>query len=310
MDAVFISKRPDEAAFYRDLIAKTIPGFRLHVWPDVPDPAIVDSALAWQPPPDFAARLPALRLLCNLGMGVDYLMEQCALPPDIAIARLVDPNMVEQMAEYAIYGALHFHRLMPAYEALQRERRWDELPLPHTAERRIGVLGMGTIGVDIARKLAALGFPVAGWTATRRSEPGVESFAGDAERAAFLARTDILVCVLPLTPKTRGILDAKAFATLPKGAYVINIARGAHVVESDLLAALDAGQIAGAMLDVVAQEPLLADDPLWSHPRVKITPHIAGLTNPFTAAAQIGENIRRLRAGEPILNRVDARRGY
>jgi glyoxylate/hydroxypyruvate reductase A len=172
------------------------------------------------------------------------------------------------------------------------------------------VLGLGAIGGDTAAKLASLGFQVAGWSRTPKALEGIESFHGEAGFLPFLQRTDILVCLLPLTPETTGVLDARAFAALPAGAYVINLARGGHVVEEDLLAAIDGGHLAGATLDVFQTEPLPNGHPFWAHPKVHVTPHIAGLTNPRTSAAQVIENIRRVRAGQPPLNLVDAARGY
>src|SRR5581483_5227165 len=196
------------------------------------------------------------------------------------------------------------------YERFQRERRWKKRATPDIATRRVGVLGIGEIGSACARAVAALGFSVAGWSRTAKHIDGIETFAGAAALPAFLARTDILVCVLPLTAGTRGIIDAKLLAALPRGAYVINIARGAHVVDADLLAALDSGHIAGATLDVFAPEPLPPEHPFWTHPKVLVTPHIASLTNPETASEGIAENLRRLTTGRPLLHLVERDRGY
>jgi len=171
-------------------------------------------------------------------------------------------------------------------------------------------MGLGTIGQDTAAKFAALGFPTAGWSRTAKTLPGIETFHGADGLAAFLARTDILVAVVPLTRETQGILNAKTFAALPKGAYLINMARGAHVVDADLLAALDSGHLSGAALDVFNTEPLPADHPYWTHPKVYVTPHVAGSTNPRTAAPGVIENIKRLRAGQPLINTVDPKTGY
>jgi len=171
-------------------------------------------------------------------------------------------------------------------------------------------MGLGTIGQDTARKFANLGFPTAGWSRSPKSLPNVETFHGADSFAAFLARSDILVDVLPLTRETRGILDAKAFATLPKGAFFINMARGGHVVDADLLAALDSGHLSGAVLDVFNAEPLPSNHRYWTHPKVQVTPHIAGATNPRTASPGVIENIKRLRAGKPLIHTVDPKTGY
>jgi glyoxylate/hydroxypyruvate reductase A len=214
------------------------------------------------------------------------------------------------MSEYAIFWALRHHREIDKYAESQRARRWQPRDLVDTIDRRVGVMGLGTIGQDTAAKFAGLGFPTAGWSRSPKTLPNVETFHGSDGFAKFLARSDILVDVLPLTRDTRGLLDAKAFALLPKGAYLINMARGGHVVDADLLAALDSGHLSGATLDVFNQEPLPADNAYWRHPRVHVTPHIAGTTNPRTASPGIIENIKRLRSGQPLIHRVDPKTGY
>jgi glyoxylate/hydroxypyruvate reductase A len=280
------------------------------VYPDVGDPGKVDVALAWKAPHGVLATFPNLRLICSLGMGVDHLLQDPQLPRSVPIARLVDGNMVEQMSEYVLYGVLHFHRRFDVYAQYQREKRWEELPLPHTALRRVGIMGIGEIGSDIARKLAGLGFPVRGWSRSLREIPGVECYAGERQLPEFLVGLDVLVSVLPLTQETSGIVNTGLLAQLAAGAYFINVARGGLVVEDDLLAALDSGQLGGALLDVTAIEPLPSASRLWTHPRVLLTPHIAGLTNPLTAVHPIADNIRRVAEGRPILHLVDPGRGY
>ena len=191
------------------------------------------------------------------------------------IARLVDDNLIEQMGEYVCLEALRHHRLSDEYERLQRQGRWQRLPPPDTSQRTVGILGMGAIGSDTAGKLMALGFPVVGWSRTPKSVPGVQSFHGPEGLSPFLARSRILACLLPLTPETESIINRDTLAQLPEGSYVINCARGGHVVEEDLIEAIDRGHIAGATLDVFRQEPLPAGHPFWAHPKVRITPHIA-----------------------------------
>jgi len=222
----------------------------------------------------------------------------------------MDDGLIGQMSEYALYWALRHHRDIDKYAASQRARTWKVEDFVDTIHRRIGILGLGTIGQDTAKKFAALGFPTAGWSRTAKSLPGVETFHGRDGFRRLLAGSDILVNVLPLTRETRGILDAKAFAALPKGAYFINMARGGHVVDEALLAALDSGQLSGAVLDVFNQEPLPADHPYWTHPKVHVTPHIAGATNPRTASPGVIENIKRLRRGGELMHRIDPKAGY
>lgn len=307
---LLITPRSEQAELWRSLLSARLDEIEFRVYPDVGEPGRIDVALAWKAPHGVLAGLSGLRLICSLGMGVDHLLDDPTLPRDVPIARLVDPNMVGQMSEYALYAALHFHRHFDVYERYQRERRWEELPLPHTAERQVGVMGLGEIGADCARKIAALGFRVRGWSRTPKAIPGVDCHSGDAARATFLSGSDILVVALPLTRATAGIIAARTLGLLPRGAFFVNLARGGLVVETDLLAALDSGQLGGAMLDVTQQEPLPEAHPLWGHPKVKLTPHIAGLTNPYTAVEPIADNLRRLRTGLPLYDLVDRERGY
>lgn len=270
----------------------------------------IEIALAWKPPAGLIASFPNVKLIVSLGMGVDHLLADDQLPAGVPIVRIMDDGLVGQMSEYAIYWALRHHRDIDRYAASQRVRQWKPEDFVDTIDRRIGVMGLGSIGQDTAAKFAALGFPTAGWSRTARSLPGIETFHGADGFQRFLARTDILVDVLPLTRDTRGLLDAKAFAALPKGAYFINMARGGHVVDEALLAALESGQVSGAALDVFNVEPLPADHPYWTHPKVHVTPHIAGATNPRTASPGVIDNIKRLRAGQPLIHTVDPKTGY
>jgi glyoxylate/hydroxypyruvate reductase len=270
----------------------------------------IEVALAWKPKPGLLATFKNMKMIVSLGMGVDHLLADDKLPEGVPITRIMDDGLVGQMSEYAIYWALRHHRDIDKYAASQRSKTWKPEDFVDTIHRRIGVMGLGTIGQDTAGKFAALGFPTAGWSRTAKTLVGIETFHGGDGFRKFLARTDILVDVLPLTRDTKGLLDAKAFAGLPKGAYFINMARGGHVVDADLLAALDSGHLSGATLDVFNTEPLPSDHPYWTHPKVHVTPHIAGATNPRTASPGVVENIKRLRAGQPLINQVDPKTGY
>ena len=305
----YISRDTDGMAWKKVLEAKLGPiDFRtLEALGAVAD---IEVALAWKPTPGLLATFPNVKLIVSLGMGVDHLLADDRLPAGVPIVRIMDDGLVGQMAEYAIYWALRHHRDIDTYAQLQRDRQWKPLDFVDTIHRRVGIMGLGTIGQDTAGKFAALGFPTAGWSRTAKTLPGIETFHGVDGFAKFLARTDILIDVLPLTRDTRGLLDARAFAALPQGAYVINMARGGHVVDADLLAALGSGQLSGAVLDVFNTEPLPADHPYWTHPKVRITPHVAGATNPRTASPGVIENIKRLRAGQALIHRVDPKTGY
>lgn len=309
MRLLFISKS-DPSAAWREHFDATMPEIEMRVWPDAGDPAEIDAALVWKPKPGVLASFPNLKLIQSLGMGVDHIFNDPDLPAGVPIARMVDPGLVDQMSEYILFAVLRHYRRMDDYDAQQRAGEWREHRIGPPGDVGVGILGLGTIGQDAGAKLDRLGFSVAGWSRSAKDVPGIESVAGDAALDGFLARSDVLVCVLPLTPETQGILNAETFAKLPKGAYVINVARGGHLVEADLLAAIDEGHLSGATLDVFETEPLPATSPLWSHPKVHITPHIAGLTNASTAAEQVVENLRRVRDGQPPLNQVDPKKGY
>jgi len=310
MPLLFVSTWDDKGAWKRRLAALD-PALEVRVWPDdMGDPARIDAALVWKPPAGLLASLPNLKLVLSLGMGVDHIFADPKLPPGVPIARIVDGELIGRMSEYCALAVLRYHRDADAYDRFKSERRWKPVQGPHASGRRVGILGLGEIGRDLAAKLAVFGFKLRGWSRTAKSVPGVEPFHGPAGFVPFLARSEIVVCLLPLTPETEGILDARAFAALPRGAVVINAARGGHVVDADLVAAIDAGQLAAAQLDVFRHEPLPQDHPFWAHPKIRITPHNAGITNPETAAHQIVENLRRLRAGERLMNVVDRERGY
>jgi glyoxylate/hydroxypyruvate reductase A len=301
----------DSKADWKRRLAALDPTIEVRAWPEAGNLAEIDAALVWKPPAGMLARLPNLKVILSLGMGVDHIFVDPQLPTGVPIARLVDRDLVNRMSEYCALAVLRYHRNADAYDTFQRERRWKPLPgEPAGKDRRVGILGLGEIGRDLALKLAPFGFALAGWSRTSKSVHGVESFHGVAGFAPFLARSEILVCLLPLTRETKGILNAGALAALPKGAVVINAARGGHVVDADLLAALDRGHLAAAQLDVFNQEPLPPEHPFWTHPKIRVTPHNAGITDPMSAAHQIVENLRRLRAGEKLMNVVDPARGY
>jgi glyoxylate/hydroxypyruvate reductase len=298
------------AALWLAELRKFIPDLHMRVFPDVGDVRDIDAALVWKPQPGLLASLPNLKLIVSLGAGVDHLLADHTTPRHVPIARLVDPYMTEAMSEYVLTQVLRIHRQDFAYRAQQRERIWRELSQPNASERRVGVLGLGELGSDAARKLAVLGFQVAGWSRRERRLPGIESFHGPDGLIALARRSDILVCLLPLTRDTEGVLDARLFAAMPKGGALVNAARGRHMIEADLLAALESGQLSAAVLDVFAEEPLPAEHPLWGHPKVIVTPHAAAATHAPTAAAGVADNLRRLAEGRPLINLVDPAGGY
>ena len=302
----------DDAERWTAAIKAELPDLDCRVWPDgTGDAKDIEYALVWRPKPGMLRAFPNLKAIFSLGAGVDHLLgDGMELPDGVPVVRMVDPGLTAGMSEYVVYWTLHHHRKFGDYARQAAEKRWRPLPQKAPRDCRVGIMGVGIMGSDAARKLKALDFDVAGWGRTLKNLPGVPGFQGAEGLRDFLARTDILVCLLPLTPDTRAILNAGTFARLPKGAVVINAARGGHLVDDDLLQALDSGQLSAAVLDVFHAEPLPADHPFWTHPRIDVTPHVASLTVPESAAKAVAANIRRMRAGEPPEPIVDPARGY
>jgi glyoxylate/hydroxypyruvate reductase A len=310
--AILVVAAMSEAEFggWEGALREVFAGDDLRIYPDVGDPAAIEVALVANPPQGVLGTLPNLRFIHSLWRGVDALVGDPTLPRDVPLARLVDPAMARSMTETVVLHVLTLHRRVPEYRAQQARALWRELDQPSAAERRVGLLGLGDLGRDAARALVGLGFAVAGWGRRPRELPGIALFTGAGGLAALLARTDILVNLLPLTDDTRGILDAAALSQLPAGASLINVARGGHVVEADLLRALDDSHLAHAILDVFAEEPLPADHPFWRHPRVTVLPHVAAYSDARSGAAIVAANVARFRAGEPVEHLVDWSAGY
>jgi glyoxylate/hydroxypyruvate reductase A len=308
--ALLFRSSVDSEARWKPQLARLMPELEVRIWPEIGDPAEIDYALVWRPEPGLLASLPNLKLILSLGAGVDHILTDPHLPRGVPIVRLVDPYMTDAMSEYIVFQVLRLHRQDLGYRAQQEEGIWRELDQKNAAERVVGILGFGELGQDAARKLKGLGFDVALWGRRQRTVEGLCGYAGSAGLPPLLGQSEILVCLLPLTAETEGILNAGTFAMLPKGAALINAARGGHLVEEDLLAALASGRLSAAVLDVFRDEPLPAAHPFWRHPRIVVTPHIAAATHPPTAAPIILDNIRRLEAGRSLLNQVDPPQGY
>jgi glyoxylate/hydroxypyruvate reductase len=310
MRPVFVYKSdPQRGRQWADIFRSEAPEIDFRVWPDIGDAADVHFLAAWEPPADLATRFPNLQLLLSTGAGVDQ-FDFAVLPPHLPVVRMVEPGIVDGMVEYVTHAVLDLHRDMPAYRRAQQQRHWHVIPVRPASERRVGVLGLGSLGQAVLARLVSFGFDCAGWSRSRHDVPGVRCHAGAGELDGFLAHCEILVCLLPLTDVTRGILNAELFAKLPKGASLVHVGRGPQLVAHDLLQALDEGHLGEVVLDVTDPEPLPPDHALWPHPRVRITPHIASMTQPQTAARVAIENLRRFAAGKPLVGLVDRTRGY
>lgn len=300
---------PVRGAEWKALLAAKAPGLSFHVWPETGEANLVRYAAVWEPPRDMAALFPNLELLMSVGAGVDQ-FDFSVLPSDLPIVRMLDPGIVDGMLEYCTLAVLALHRNFLDYAADKQDAHWKPISLVPASRRRVGILGLGQLGGALCRRLMPLRFPVSGWSRSERAIDGVTTFAGMAKLPEFLAGVDLLVCLLPLTDETKGILDARLFAHPPKGAGLVNVGRGRHLVQEDLLAALASGQLSGAILDVTDPEPLPKCHPLWSHSRVLITPHVASMTQPETAVDFVLETIVRHRRGLPLRGLVDRSRRY
>ncbi|MEZ5934881.1 MAG: glyoxylate/hydroxypyruvate reductase A [Alphaproteobacteria bacterium] len=308
--ALIIRVGPAREAWWHQHLQSLLPEIDCRPWSDPGDPADIEIAVVWKPPAGGLRRFPNLKLIVSIGAGIDHVLADPELPQDVPIMRTTGEDLTVRMREYVLLHVLRLHRRLAEIEAAQARKEWLQLVNPPAHERRVGIMGLGKLGADCAKNLAAVGFDVAGWSRRRKAIDGIKSFAGDEERDGFLARTDILVCLLPLTPETEDILNADLFERLPRGAAVINAARGGHLVEEDLLDALDRGQIGAATLDVFRTEPLPAASPFWDHPKVLVTPHVASLIDPETGGKRIAANIRAFLKGEPVTDLVDLERGY
>ncbi|HLG90417.1 MAG TPA: glyoxylate/hydroxypyruvate reductase A [Alphaproteobacteria bacterium] len=290
--------------------ASEAPDLEIRLWPDVGNPAEIDYAFVWKPPADLFADLINLKAVFSLGAGVESLLKGDFLPVGVPLVRMVDPSLAIGMNEFVLMRVLHYHRRMHEHEAFQKLAQWVPLIPKLPEDRSVGIMGLGNLGGACAATLCSLGFSVRGWSREPKVVPGVRTYSGREGLADFLEGTEILVCLLPLTQETEGIVNADLLAQLPKGACLVNVARGAHVVDRDLLDSLDRGHIAAATLDVFQDEPLPADHPYWRHPRVTVVPHCSALTQPKTAVRTLVANLRRHLCGEPLSNVVDTLRGY
>ena len=300
---------PERGREWQAYFAVQAPDIDFRIWPDIGDIEDVRYLATWESPADFIAGLPNLEMLFSIGAGIDQ-FDMTSIPAHVAVARMIEPGIAEGMVEYCSFATLALHRHIPDYRIAQAEGRWAPIKLVPAAERRVGVMGLGNLGRAVLERLKAFGFPLSGWSRSAHAIEGVDCFAAEAGLPAFLARCDILICLLPLTPDTRGILCRETFNRLPKGAAIVNAGRGGHLVEQDLLSALDAGQISDAILDVMEPEPPFAEHSFWHHPHIMITPHIASMTDADGGAQALIANIRRHRAGKPVEGLVRRELGY
>ncbi len=303
---ILFASTKEKPQFWFPLLQKLLPADRFFAWPDN-NGGDIDVAVVATHPKGSLADLPKLRLIQSLWMGVENIVADPDLPGGVPVARLIDPGMVAAMGETALAYVLDWHRHFYCYRSFQKQNIWKRRRQFLASDRTIGILGLGELGGTVAGKLRAMGFNVAGWSRRPKKLEGIHC-STDLEEV--IRRSDVLICLLPLTEKTHGIINCKTLSFVKKDGCVINLARGGHLVMPDLLAALDSGHLAHAYLDVFDTEPLPADSPLWAHPGITLTPHIAALSEPRTSVGKVAENIERLRRGEKPLNTVDFDAGY
>ena len=306
MRVVYFSADQDADKWLPGLRA-ALPGSEVSLWE--PGAAPADYAVVWKPSQQLLDEQPQLKAIFNTGAGVDALM-QLRLPAGVPVVRLDDAGMSVQMAEYVCHALIRHFREFDAYEADTRAGKWSFRKPLSRADFPVGILGLGVLGERVARAVAQFEFAVNGWSRSPKVVPGVQCFAGMAQLPDFLAASRVLVCLLPLTPETQDLLNLANLSRLQSGGYVINVARGAHLVDEDLLALLDSGHLAGATLDVFRTEPLPPEHPFWTHPKITVTPHTSARTLRSESIAQIAEKIAALELGEPVAGKVDPSRGY
>lgn len=309
MTAILHTGDPARGALWQTVFAEQMPQVDFRCWPEVGCAQDIRYLIAWTLDPDLVADLTNLEVLFSIGAGVDQLDLSC-LPEHVRVVRMIEAGITTTMVEYVSMAALCLHRDLPFYLAEQRMGQWTPQEVRFCSERTVGVMGLGELGRATLERLRQLGFRTVGWSRSGAEIEGTRCYAGAGEMDMFLAHCEILVCLLPLTDDTRGILSRDLFARMPHGASLINVARGGHLVEQDLLQALETRQLRYACLDVADPEPLPAGHPFYEHPAILLTPHIAGVTRKDTAVHALLANVRRALAGEPMHGEVERARGY
>ncbi|WP_299824778.1 glyoxylate/hydroxypyruvate reductase A [uncultured Pontibacter sp.] len=296
--------------FWLDALKESRPDLKVHVYPYDGPPEEIEFAISWNHPLGAFKQFPNLRCIASTGAGVDHILRDPELPAGVQLTRVVDEDLTNDMATFTTTLVLSHVRGLFSYKVAEATQRWEPKTYQRPKDVKVGVMGVGVLGTETGRQLKALGFNVQGWAKSTKNIESIPVFAGDAGLADFLATSNILICLLPLTKETANILNKTTLSKLPKGAYVINVARGEHLVDADLLEMIDSEHIAGASLDVFRTEPLPEEHPFWAHPKISITPHIASITNPASAVRQILANYDRLKQQKPLLNLVSLTKGY
>ena len=306
MSVLLICPHKDPTDWQREL-RQQLPETRIDTFPEVADARAVEYAVTWKHPRGIFRNYPNLKVVASMGAGVDHITSDPDLPQNIQITRVVDEQLSADMSVFVLALILEYLRNLAPYRTT---KAWSPKSYARTEDTKIGIMGLGVLGTAVGKTLVKNGFQVSGWSRTPSKNNPIKSFYGEHQLHKFLSESNILVCLLPLTRETENILNKELFAKLPKGAYLINVARGEHLVEHDLIEMIEKGHLAGASLDVFKKEPLPQEHPFWKHPKIQVSPHVASVTNPTSATAQIADNYHRMKAGKPLKNVIQKEKGY
>lgn len=307
---IVIIRQDDKIEAWKNALKAVAPEVNVYSYLEEHEKETIHMVLVWKPPHGIIAQYPNLKCIASAGAGVDFIFEEKDLPVNVPITRVVDPVLASDMSEFVMGLTFNYLKNLSSYKEDQANTLWTPKPYKRIKDVTVGILGLGKLGMAVARDMQRIGFQTQGWSNTPKNMEGISSYAGQEQLSDFLRTTSVLICLLPLTTETSGILDKKLFGQLPKGAFVINVARGGHLQSDDLLEALDNGHLSGASLDVFHIEPLPKDHPLWKHPKVHITPHVASVSDPTAVVPQILENYHRLENGKTLENLVSSQKGY
>lgn len=296
-------------SLWKSWLDENAPELHFHIWPEFGDTGVVEVLIAWQPPQNLMVLFPNLRLVISTGAGADQ-FDLSIIPSSVRVVRMIEPGLTQGMVEYICFSVIGLHRDMPRYLQQQRAQKWQAHPAKRAIDRNVGVMGLGELGQAALGQLVSLGFDCHGWSRTPKNLSGVRCWHGEDELNHFLAHCEILICLLPLTTATRGLLNHRVFEHLPAGASLVHAGRGAQLNNDDLLKALDSGQLKAAVIDVTEPEPLPAGHPFWHHPQIWLTPHIASQTHAKSAIAELLQTLRCFQRNEVLKGEINRERGY
>jgi len=308
--SIVIIRRDDKTNLWKEALQKAAPDIKVYSFLEDHPKHDIEVALVWKHPEGTLSKYPNLKYIASSGAGVDFIFADESTPKNLPITRVVDTMLAIDMSEHVIAVIFSYLKNLNSYKIAQTKAIWKPMPYRRISDFKVGILGLGALGSILAADLVRFGFRTQGWSTSQKSIEGVVTFGGKDQLAEFLATTEILVCLLPLTNETEGILNTALFQQLPEGAHVINVARGGHLIDADLIEMIDNGHLSGASLDVYHQEPLSSEHPFWRHDKIHMTPHYASVSDTDSVVPQIIENYRLMKKGTPLLNQVSPSKGY